>query len=62
MTIVLGADPDVGPGRRDHELSDALQRMWIADDAPPGVAIHERAAVTNAADSRFLISHILQTR
>ncbi len=54
----IGADPDVGPGRRDHQLGDAVFRAGAVDDAAVGVDIGEALAGLAAGKAGIGVVHI----
>jgi hypothetical protein len=60
MAVGLGADPYLGIGRRDRQLTDALQGLRIAHRAAVGQAVAEAGAGAAAGDARLLVADIDQ--
>ncbi len=58
MAARVGADPDVGPGRRDHQLGDAVLGGCVVDRLPIGVEIGEALADLAAVDPGVGVVHI----
>ena len=54
------ADPHVGPGRRDHQPADALQRGVVAHQVAVGIAIVEPAGRADAADARIVVVDVFE--
>ena len=51
VAVRNGADPDVGPGRRDRELPDPRERLGVADRAAAAAAIGEASTRAPSADA-----------
>jgi hypothetical protein len=51
MAVRVGTDPDIGPGRRNGQRSDAMQRLGPAHELPVGIAITKASAVTDSANA-----------
>src|SRR5207248_511068 len=63
MTARIGTDPDVGPGRRNHERSDALELGRIADFPSSWRHVPELPPRTHTADPRgMFVVDVAQTR
>jgi hypothetical protein len=54
MAVIEGTDPNVGPRRRDHQGSDSLERMLVADGLSVGTDVIEAFAAALSGDSRTL--------
>jgi len=55
VAVRVGADPDIGPGRRHGQPSDSCLRLPIADRATVRIAIGEALAARDAADAGFVV-------
>src|SRR5262249_6693608 len=55
-----GADPHVGPGRRDDQGADALQRFGVADRFTVGADVAEAPAGADSADARPGVADVAQ--
>ncbi len=64
LDVAVGsrADPDLGPGGRDHQGLDPRQGLRVADRPAVGVDISERPAALHPADPRRLVVHVPQAR
>ena len=60
MAVGLGADPHVGPGRRDRELADALQRGRVAHGFAVRLEIDESLAHPLAPDAALVVGDVCQ--
>ena len=60
MAMVKRANPNFLPRRRNHQRTDALERMPITNDPAFGSAIAEPAPASLAADARAFISDVAQ--
>ena len=61
MAVLAGADPHVGPGRRNGERSDARHGIGIAHRLAAAVEIGEAGAALLPAYPRLAIIHIFKT-
>ena len=61
MAFGVRADPDVGPGRWDHQPIDAAAHCGVAD--PPAAGVEEYPALARAptGDARHAIGHIIES-
>ncbi len=57
----FGADPDLGPGRRNHQLGDAILGAGVLDRLAVSVDVGESLARPLAADARVAVVHIDQS-
>lgn len=55
VALGVGADPDVGIGRRDRERLDAAQRLLVLDGRSVGIAEAETLAGLAPPDAGFLV-------
>ena len=62
MAVGRGADPHIGVGRRDRELSDPLQRLLVGDPLPVLADVGEPGARALAADPRARVADVAQAR
>src|SRR3954451_16368771 len=60
MPVLVGTDPDVGPGGRDHQRTDALQRVLVADRLSVGTGVAEALAGAMPANTRLFVGGIAQ--
>ena len=60
VTGGIGADPNVGPRRRNREKADTLQRGRVAHRVAVRIAVVERARLTLAPDARIVVVDIDQ--
>ncbi len=58
MTAGVGTDPDVGPGRRDHQPGDAVLGAGVVDGAAIRIEIGKALAGLAAGDARVAVVHI----
>jgi hypothetical protein len=58
MSSGIPADPDVAPGRRDRERTDAGECSLVAEDRPAGVAIAEAATRTAPRDAGLEVGRV----
>ncbi len=52
---LVGTDPDVAPGWRDHQCIDAFPHLRFPNEAPVGMVVAEPAAPDHATDTRLLV-------
>jgi hypothetical protein len=62
VAVGLGADPDVGPGRRDGELPDPFQDLGLADGLAVGIGVGEAFPLGPPPDARRVIGDVAQAR
>jgi hypothetical protein len=60
VSVLVRADPDVGPRRRDHERAEALNRVLGDDKTAIGVVVREAATAALAADARDDVADVTQ--
>jgi hypothetical protein len=60
VPVGLGADPHVGPGGRDGELADALQRGIVAHRFATRLHVAEAFACRFALDAALLVGDVAQ--
>ena len=60
VDIRLGADPDVGPGRRDHERPDPAELTRVFDGAALRIAVGEAAPGPNPPDARPVVGAVAE--
>ena len=60
MAVRPGRDPDVRPGRRDHDLADPLEDFRVADRPAVGIAVGEAAAGPPAGDARAIVAGVAE--
>jgi hypothetical protein len=60
MTMVERANPNFFPRRRNHQSTDALERMPITNDSAFGSAIAKPMPALLAADARAFIGDVAQ--
>ena len=58
VALAVGADPDVGPGRRDGQPLEAGDLPAVLDRAALGVAIAEGAARAPTPDARHVVGDV----
>src|SRR5690242_9186011 len=58
MARGIGADPHVGPSRRDDELANALQLRLVANHAAVRRDVREATAAALAPDARCRVRYI----
>src|SRR5581483_3752861 len=61
MAVLVGADPYVGPRRRDGQRPDAGDRLSFGNARPVAVQIHEPSAGLAARETRVVAGHTAQT-
>ena len=62
MSVLVRADPDVGPRRRNHEGAEAVDRVLGDDQAAVGVVVREAATAALAADAGYDVADVAQPR
>ena len=62
MPVLVRADPDVGPRRRNHERAEAPQHLARANYAAVGINVSEAAAVPLPANAGHRIGHVAKSR
>jgi hypothetical protein len=55
-----GADPDIGPGRRDDDGLDAGEGCAVADGLAVGCGVAEGVAVTKAGDAGLCVVDVAE--
>src|SRR5688572_4225766 len=58
MAIRVWTNPDIGPGRRNHQRSNALEDGLAADLSPLWTDVFERTAKRFTADADNGVAHI----
>ena len=62
MAVRVGADPDIGPGRRHGQAFDPPDRIPVIDGAALAGAIHEALPGALPADPRTQIRDVAESR
>ena len=60
VAVLQRTNPDILPGRRNHQRLDALERLPVADNPAIRAAIAESPANPLAPDARVVIMHVTQ--
>ncbi len=60
MPVRVRADPDIGVGRRNGELADALDDAFVGDATTAKVPKDEMLATQGAAEARLAVAGIAQ--
>ena len=60
MAVGTRADPDLTPGRRQHQGTDSCQRLRIADGPTVGANITKATAGTHTADAWRVVADIAE--
>jgi hypothetical protein len=62
MPVRAAADPRIGPGRRDRQFADALQRRDVAQQRAIGQTVIEPVARLVTRDAGHRVIHVAQLR
>src|SRR5262245_17234534 len=62
VTLRMGRDPDIAPGRRDDQASDAGKSYGVFDPLAVRPHVEEAGAGTPAANARLLVTGVDQGR
>src|SRR5690606_38948125 len=61
VAVVVGADPNVGPGRRNGEAADAAERALVPDYPAVGSAVAETVLHRFASNAGPVVAHVAQS-